>query len=509
MPADRSADAGEGTPERVRLDEHRLRADLARVASFSRTLIELEEEIEKIRVKVEQEELKYFTSDEHDEIESVLFRYLVYRESLWDMISYYGSSRERVSNSELQTRGFLVGLCAGVHLAYYSSEIVASFLNQPVVINKLNEAFYRVDIPRGTYDKLFDSVTSLRNMQELKTAWLLYSNERSNPDSTLSRISETDPVYRELMEQIDSLYTDSEKRTEYILRERSLFLPAVVNRLRHAKISELAGQAKGKINDDLYAARSVLFKAVSRMKSPLAAEISFTPEQVEQIRTRLRPGDVILTFSEGYMSNIFLPGTFKHGITYVGSPGQRQEAGLSMENLSKVPSRRRDELSKHLDQDRLPSGNEADLVEAIAEGVVFSSLDSILKTHINRMVVLRPRLSEVERIAQLTTVFLLLGNTYDFKFDFSDASFHCCTEVIYRSLHQRGIIEFSLTERVGKQTLSADDIVMYYLLSGNKPFEFIFLAEEDPDASNHQAIIRTGSVGEERLVQLMSDRESS
>jgi len=119
------------------------------------------------------------------------------------------------------------------------------------------------------------------------------------------------------------------------------------------------------------------------------------------------------------------------------------------------------------------------------------------------LLVLRPRLSDDERVGQLTTVFLLLGNTYDFKFDFNNASFHCCTEVIYRALHKRGPIEFSLTPRMGKQTLSADDIIKYHLSTEDKPFEFILLAEEDPDASGHQAIIRTGPNGEKRFSQLM------
>lgn len=496
--------AGDRTgSSKVELGEYRLEADLLRLRSFSGALVELEKEMNFLRKTVGRKDRDYFTSDEHDQIESLLFRYLACRESLWDMVSFYSAYRDTFSNSELQTKGFLVGLGAAVHLTYYSSKVVASFLNQPVVIDKLNEAYYRLDIPEGTYDKLFDSVTSVDNLQALKTAWLLYSNERMDSDSALFRISASNPVYRKLMEQIARRYADSKEQTEFILKERSLLFPNVRNRLRHAEIFELAKKAKGKFNDNLYAARGVLFVRVSRVKSPMASEINFTFAQAEKIKSLLQPGDVILTFSEGYMSNIFLPGKFKHGITYVGSPEQRQTAGLTLENLPHVTSGKVKDLSGHLDQAKLPTGDDADLIEGVAEGVVFNSLDHILETRINRLLVLRPRLSDDERVGQLTTVFLLLGNTYDFKFDFNNASFHCCTEVIYRALHKRGPIEFSLTPRMGKQTLSADDIIKYHLSTEDKPFEFILLAEEDPDASGHQAIIRTGPNGEKRFSELM------
>jgi hypothetical protein len=70
--------------------------------------------------------------------------------------------------------------------------------------------------------------------------------------------------------------------------------------------------------------------------------------------------------------------------------------------------------------DRIDSGHPADVIEAVAEGVIFNSLDLLLDTHINRMIVLRPKLSIKEKKEALTIAFALLGNDYDFKFDFND-----------------------------------------------------------------------------------------
>ena len=151
----------------------------------------------------------------------------------------------------------------------------------------------------------------------------------------------------------------------------------------------------------------------------------------------------------------------------------------------------------------LPSGHDAHLIEAVAEGVIFNSLEEITDQHVARMCVLRPRLNKEERIHNLTTVFLLLGNIYDFKFDFTDGSCQCCTEVIYRALNTVGPVRFNLTKRMGVQTLSADDIINYYLTAENRPFDFVLLAEEDTKSSGHKARILAGDEGRKRLAALM------
>ena len=156
--------------------EHRLKTDLVRLRSFSGALAELEKEMNHLRESIGQKERDYYTSDEHDRIESLLFRYLACRESLWDMIDYYSSYQETFPDSERRTKGFLIGFSAANLLSCYSSKVVATFLDKPVVIGKLNEKFFRLAIPRGTYDNLFKSVTSVDNLSAMKCLRLLKSH---------------------------------------------------------------------------------------------------------------------------------------------------------------------------------------------------------------------------------------------------------------------------------------------------------------------------------------------
>ena len=63
--------------------------------------------------------------------------------------------------------------------------------------------------------------------------------------------------------------------------------------------------------------------------------------------SQLRPGDLILTYTAGYISDVFIPGAFKHGITYVGSPQQREQAGLEANALPAMAPDARGQLAAH------------------------------------------------------------------------------------------------------------------------------------------------------------------
>ena len=147
--------------------------------------------------------------------------------------------------------------------------------------------------------RIFTSVTSIDNLEALKTAWGLYSNEAANPDSLLSRVAKGDPAYGERAGQLARLYEDTNVQVETILAKRSLLLPDVRNRIRNSAITELAKKAYEQHNDNLYAVRAVLFLNVSRLRSPAPDEIYFSARQARKIKTLLEPGNTVLTFKSG------------------------------------------------------------------------------------------------------------------------------------------------------------------------------------------------------------------
>jgi hypothetical protein len=129
--------------------------------------------------------------------------------------------------------------------------------------------------------------------------------------------------------------------------------------------------------------------------------LEFSKEQAQHIKDTLQPGDIILTYSADYMSNVFLPGKFKHGITYIGSIEDRRKAGLS--NAALTPAAISKEQAEALINNVNVTTMQGDYDVDIIEGVVMHSLDKLLETHINRLVVIRPKITEQERTDQPST----------------------------------------------------------------------------------------------------------
>lgn len=485
------------------LTRDRIEADRARLSAFAAELRQQEEQMNLLRRLVTVDKRGHFSTDETDRIQGLLFRFLGCREALLSISAYYAGRSPLPGSEELETQGFLVGFLAGLLDARSTSRLVATFVTNDDVTRKLNESYFRYDIPAGTYDALLRTVTDPDASERLNLAWDLYAAETRRLDSALVRLVSTAPVWAEMSHEIDRLYTDTRLQVGYVLHAKAILLPEIENEWRQSWLARHAAESQQVLATNLADAKGVLYESVSRLKQPLSWQADFSPDQIRDIKTRLEPGDIILTYSAGYMSNLFLPGKFKHGITYVGTPAQRAAAGLTAERFADVPEPLRQKAIRALALEALPSGAEADVIEAVAEGVIFSSLQQLLRTHMFRMAVLRPRLNPAERVEQLKTVILLLGQPYDFDFDFDDANCQCCTEVIYRALHRRAAIDFALVPRMGVQTLSADDLIQYALQEPKQPFGFVLYAEPTSSLGPQRPVLHAGASGETAFRRLM------
>ena len=270
------------------------------------------------------------------------------------------------------------------------------------------------------------------------------------------------------------------------------------------ELDALEQEIEGEFDQSSYTLQADLFFGVSRLKAPQSYVVKFSEAQKREIEGRLQPGDLVLTYTGGYASNIFIPGSFKHGITYVGTPAERNALGLSPQRIvaaGAAPQER--DLAERLQETSTAAGRQANLIEAVGEGVKFSNLEHIMDTHIWRMLVIRPRLDQRDRALQLGRTFSYLGQEYDFRFDFADSSRQVCTEVIYRSLNGVNGIDLPLRRRGGHVTLSADDLITYWLEERPEAFEFVLYAEEAPRRPGHRAHVLDGESGMRRLEELM------
>lgn len=433
----------------------------------------------------------YFDAEEIDAMEGLLFRFLANQTTLWDLVDSYGGLDAKFPDDVTDTKAQVLAITATLLIASHTAFVVEQFAEEPVAIKLMNEPFFRSEIPFGTYDRMRANMTAPGLLDAVADAKNLYAKELADPQSALAALARSDTAYSALIGQIPALHDEAQRRLQQVARH----YPS------HAEAEALVKKDIRGQHKTLYAIRASLFKSISRLKTPTAHVLVFTDAQKREIFSLLKPGDLVLTYTAGYMSDIFIPGAFKHGITYIGAQDDRESLGLSADVLP--PDDRFDvqELAANLQKSSLPDGTQADMIEAVAEGVIFNDLEHIMDTHINRMLVLRPRLSDAERAAFLVEVYSYLGDDYDFRFDFADASKQVCTEVIYRAIDGKGSIEFPLTERGGHETLSADDIANYHLDS--EAFDFVLLVEPDPDSNNNEAVVLVGPAGESRMKALM------
>ena len=303
--------------------------------------------------------------------------------------------------------------------------------------------------------------------------------------------------------------TDVTIALRYILLETGRFVPGM-NTWRHSQIAEVSKALSGRLGSEAYQVRGFVFRNVARMKYPDIPLTRFSEEQVAGILAQLQPGDIVLTYTSGYMSNVFLPGTFKHGITYLGTPDERKACGLSDAwvadfAVSEVQSRA---LREALAVDTTAAGERADVVEAVAEGVIFSSLAEIMQTHISRMLVLRPRLEEQDRLGLLAELLTRLGSTYDFRFDFSEEKNLCCTELIYRVLDGKNGIDLNFSRAGGRWVLTADDLARY-AWAHPEQFDLPLLAVPDTATRPPAAILLQGEAARTELGELLGQGSDS
>lgn len=167
------------------------------------------------------------------------------------------------------------------------------------------------------------------------------------------------------------------------------------------------------------------------------------PEQVRELVPELRPGDIILTRREWFLSNVGLPGFWSHAALYIGTADERAEffntvavegwpggrAGKfhGFEDLLKA----RYPEAYDLFSERDGAGFPKRVIEALGEGVIFTTAERALGA--DSVAVLRPRLPRTGKAFAIFRAFHYSGRPYDFNFNFTTDSALVCSELIYKS----------------------------------------------------------------------------
>jgi hypothetical protein len=207
------------------------------------------------------------------------------------------------------------------------------------------------------------------------------------------------------------------------------------------------------IRDTRYSIRSQIAGACSQIRTTRHYQPALTPEVLARLRSHLRTGDVLLIRAEKKITSAILPGFWAHAALFIDGAAGLQSFGIAARPTVEKHSASLSKLDEGL----------GCVIEAITPRVRICSLQSVLFA--DHVVVLRPRLSAEYLRVGVTEAFQHIDKPYDYEFDFNVSTRIVCTELIYRCFHKRGPIEFKLIKRLGRYTLSGDDMMNQWLAS--------------------------------------------
>jgi len=161
-----------------------------------------------------------------------------------------------------------------------------------------------------------------------------------------------------------------------------------------------------------------LIRFLGKVHAPWITK-KITSEDYDSIQSVMRPGDILTSKTEGYLTNILIPGYWKHSAII----GQDQR-----------------------------------IVEAVGEGVREVDLFTFLCSK-DEVALLRPTFcSDEEALLAFEAAEVLVGCPYDYEFSLGNKAFYCA-ELLYLSykLIVPDKFLFYPRERLGVKTITADD----------------------------------------------------
>lgn len=196
-----------------------------------------------------------------------------------------------------------------------------------------------------------------------------------------------------------------------------------------------------------------------------------THEQLEAMRAKLEPGDVLLGRKNWYLSNVALPGFWPHALLYVGTPAELSAAfDADAEVLAWVKRTCGEDLTYSQFLARAyplawAAAKDAEstpepllIIESISEGVVQNTFPHAAGDYLAAM---RPRLPRWVKAQAIARAHGYLGRPYDFDFDFATDQTLVCTELVWRSYRPLGDAPGLRIETVpvaGRRSLPANEL---------------------------------------------------
>jgi hypothetical protein len=346
----------------------------------------------------------------------------------------------KAESSQLANAAFLAGY-------RYALEFIALADRNPALDTVLNDAVPELGIPAGTFARFKFRFLNVAIATEFAARQVIAKNYENGAKELQPAIAEDSAVIWEM----------GQGKGHALTLKNAL---AVVQKTGFAAwfplqkgVSEWMGDTK-----------------VLRPGSHLISK-----EQITAMRQRLQPGDILFERHEWYLSNMGLPGFWTHVALYVGTPEERRtffadpevkewvrRQGIGDSDFEKLLAKRYPEAYKVATTPR-EEGHPARILEAISEGVSFTSLE--FSGAADSIGAVRPRLGKTDKARALVRAFHYSGRPYDFNFDFATDASLVCSELVFKAYEPApGApgLRFPVTEVLGRKVSTPNNMVRQF-----------------------------------------------
>lgn len=366
----------------------------------------------------------YFLPNEDERVRLRYSQYLALRAALLETLAETGGAAGR-NGVEWRDRlpAFIVAFAAACVLMRANRFLVELAADRPVVWKKLDEEDPKAGLPKKSFTAIYKSISRPSHaLRFLEAADFHFSNREEI--LAFGKNELFGPVVELLLAEEPQI---ERQRRKVLKRTLAYRWYSFLRRHRTAWQRVMFGlfEVSGRTISELRQPGTSMARKTKRI----------TAELCSGLVPRLRAGDVFVTRHDDALSNWFLPGFWPHAALYLGNAEDLRKLGLT------------------------PNGDDDGcwFLEAKKDGVKIRHMRETLA--VDAFVVLRPPLEGAELDAALKRAIGHEGKPYDFLFDFRTAERLACTEVVYRTYHGVGPVDFHLEEVGGRLCLPAEEFL--------------------------------------------------
>jgi len=367
---------------------------------------------------------RVFSPAENEQIEYWFAHFITIRNNLWSIIeiSIHNTSGINHLKEPHHYQYFVLAYSAMCSLIRMDRFLLSKVAFDGVIQRKLNEPLIHHRVERKQFSHIYQSLLHPANAIRIYQAKKVLKNDHVGIQRAIQG-TVLEPIFNALVKQERYLELSRRKYLVAWIKSRKL-----VWRRRGASAKQKS----------LFTALEYGGRIASELTLPSKKKV--TPIILAEAESLLQPGDIIITRHNRALTNLFLPGFWPHAALYIGSAADRKR--MQVENRSKY----------------MPyMFNDSCTLEALKDGVHYRSLANTLS--VDAFAILRPNFNEEEVSIALSRASAHAGKSYNFDFDFFRSDQLVCTEVIYRAYDGIDNKHIPLQERMGRKTLSAEDLL--------------------------------------------------